>query len=152
MWYTKTAKAIEIDSVEIGSPPVGAVRRFEDHGDVVPSPIVHEMSESRLADFPFADVFVAVDPACEFTLGIVHVDAANVCQADGTVHFVHQRRVSGGLAKVVAGRAEMTGVETDAQSLGFFRLGDDVGVLPETIADRRALPGGRLPPTAAATR
>ena len=96
---------------------LGALRRFEHHGQVAQAWVVEKILESVGSQFTLANVLVAVDPATERLLGVVQVYRAHARQAHRPVELIHGLLVAGRRAQLVARREEVTGIDAHAEAL-----------------------------------
>ena len=108
----------------------------------MPSRIIDEVAESFFPDFSFADVFMSIDAAACFFLGIIGMDALYGCHADVTLHLFDHGFLAVSCSEVVAGGEQVAGIEADAEVFGCIESGDDVAELFESVADGGALSGG----------
>ena len=76
--------------------------------------MVQDAREGWLPYVATADVLVAIGVGGERRLGVVHVDHADVIEADGGVGFIQGALQALRRANVEAGGEKMRGVETDA--------------------------------------
>ncbi len=92
--------------------------RFAEEGAVRAAQprMIQDSPEGFAPDVAAADVLVTIDVRGEGSLGVVHMDDADVIEAEGGVCFIEGARQAFGRADVEAGGEEMRGVETDAGS------------------------------------
>ncbi len=147
------------EGTDVATVVAGAVDgRFAEEGAVraAQSRMIQDSPEGFAPDVPAADVLVAIDVGGEGSLGIVHVDDADVIEAEGGVCLIEGAFQAFGRADVEAGGEEMRGVETDSglgddaagtaaieHLLQMSELRTEAGSLPCGVFDQNAEGDGR---------
>ena len=102
--------------------------------------MVQDMTKPILSDETHADVFVPVKPAPEIALGIVDMNYLEPTDTQGPVQLCKGSLKTFFGAQLVPGGKRMTGIETDADPVGFFDPVDDRTDVLETAAHTVFLP------------
>jgi len=79
---------LNIESVHVVTLVILFLWGFKNERHFAKAYVVQEICKSRFANKSLADVIVAIDAAAEFALRVVSVNAADLCQSDGTVELV----------------------------------------------------------------
>lgn len=114
---------------------------FQNLWRVFPSLVAHERLEAFEAYGAFADVFVAIDPAVEFALGVIEVEDLDAIDAHGRFDFLDKPGVFSA-AKIIAGSEEVGGIETNREAIRGFDEIDNRGEVFEAMSQATALACG----------
>ena len=90
---------------------------FEDSGKRCEAGVVHHVAEAVETDLSLADMFVAVEPAAEFSPGVVGVYDLDFLEANYMRKLLHCSRIRRRGADVVTGGEDVAGIEADAEPL-----------------------------------
>ena len=121
-----------------------AFRRFENLWDFSKSPVAHNKAECVQTDLALSDVLVSIHPRTAHGFGIVHVNGGETVESDYAIEFAKCFLDPGFTPDVVTGGENVRGVETNTKSLRLAHILDDVSDLLESVAQTRALAGGRF--------
>lgn len=148
MWETGIAYQLlhssNVDAIQIRSATVDALGRFEDARDVGEARIIQQIFEAAFADAAFRDVFMAVEPAATFALGVIGMDAGDAIKADVFRKLLDHTFIVARLAEVIARGEKVAGVKTDTESLGLLSSVYHLPDLTKFVTEGGSLTGGRF--------
>src|SRR5262249_4102912 len=117
---------------------LGFLRRLDGHRDTGEPSVVQQPPERVAPEVAAADLLVAVEPRAEGLLRVVQVKRAHAAKTDQATAGGHRLGVDLTPPDVIAGRVEMTRVQTDADPLGVAYRGQDGRQFLEAPSDGRS--------------